>query len=231
MAECFAMSGLPGHNTGGTIHIIINNQIGLPQAQGSLDLHHPSDIAKMVEAPIIMNGDDPEAVVYAARIATDFRLKFNRDVVIDLICYRRFGHNEGDEPSFTQPLMYKKIKSHPSPVNVYGERLINEDSISKEFLDDSIKNFKNLLDEQFKTAKDYKPKLNGLKEHGLDINLREEKTKEVTGADTKKLVKISDKINTIPEDINIHKTISKILENRKISVSNGTGIDWSKQRR
>ncbi|MDC3155858.1 thiamine pyrophosphate-dependent enzyme, partial [Candidatus Pelagibacter sp.] len=115
VAECFAMSGLPGHNTGGTIHIIVNNQIGFTTSpRFARSSPYPSDIAKMVDAPIIhVNGDDPEAVVYAARIATDFRLKFNRDVVIDLICYRRFGHNEGDEPSFTQPLMYKKIRSHP----------------------------------------------------------------------------------------------------------------------
>ena len=110
VAECFAMSGLPGHNTGGTIHIIINNQIGFTTSpRFARSSPYPSDVAKMVEAPIIhVNGDDPEAVVYAARIATDFRLKFNRDVVIDLICYRRFGHNEGDEPSFTQPLCIKK---------------------------------------------------------------------------------------------------------------------------
>jgi 2-oxoglutarate dehydrogenase E1 component len=100
----------------------------------------------MVEAPIIhVNGDDPEAVIYGSRIATEFRLKFNRDVVIDLICYRRFGHNEGDEPSFTQPLMYKKIKSHPSPVQVYGSKLVNENVISKEDLNNFIKKFKDLL--------------------------------------------------------------------------------------
>ena len=161
VAECFAMSGLPGHNTGGTIHIIVNNQIGFTTSpRFARSSPYPSDIAKMVEAPIIhVNGDDPEAVVYAARIATDFRLKFNRDVVIDLICYRRFGHNEGDEPSFTQPLMYKKIRSHPSPVKVYGERLVESHSISKDFLNLSIKKFKDLLDDQFKNAKDYKPKI------------------------------------------------------------------------
>ncbi|MDA9889861.1 thiamine pyrophosphate-dependent enzyme, partial [Candidatus Pelagibacter sp.] len=120
VAECFAMSGLPGHNTGGTIHIIVNNQIGFTTSpRFARSSPYPSDVAKMVDAPIIhANGDDPEAVVYAARIATEFRLKFNRDVVVDLICYRRFGHNEGDEPSFTQPLMYEKIRSHPSTIKV-----------------------------------------------------------------------------------------------------------------
>ena len=125
VAECFAMSGLPGHNTGGTIHIIVNNQIGFTTSpRFARSSPYPSDVAKMVDAPIIhANGDDPEAVVYAARIATEFRLKFNRDVVVDLICYRRFGHNEGDEPSFTQPLMYEKIRSHPSTVKVYGRKI------------------------------------------------------------------------------------------------------------
>ncbi len=230
VAECFAMSGLPGHNTGGTIHIIINNQIGFTTSpRFARSSPYPSDIAKMVEAPIIhVNGDDPEAVVYAARIATDFRLKFNRDVVIDLICYRRFGHNEGDEPSFTQPLMYKKIRSHPSPVKVYGERLVSNKSITKEFLSESIKKFKNLLDEQFKTAKDYKPKIEWFE--GTWSRYKPERGKDkrgITGADTKKLVEISNRINSIPREINIHKTISKILENRKISVENGSGIDWS----
>ena len=157
VAECFAMSGLPGHNTGGTIHIIVNNQIGFTTSpRFARSSPYPSDVAKKVDAPIIhANGDDPEAVVYAARIASEFRLKFNRDVVVDLICYRRFGHNEGDEPSFTQPLMYKKIRSHPSPVKVYGKNLIDEKIISNEDLENVIKRFKDLLDDQFKNAKDY----------------------------------------------------------------------------
>ena len=180
VAECFAMSGLPGHNTGGTIHIIVNNQIGFTTSpRFARSSPYPSDIAKMVEAPIIhVNGDDPEAVVYAARIATDFRLKFNRDVLIDLICYRRFGHNEGDEPSFTQPLMYKKIRSHPSPVKVYGEKLVKENSITENYLKNSVKEFKELLDDQYKNAKNYKPKLSGSKVHGQDINQTEEKIKK-----------------------------------------------------
>jgi len=155
------MSGLPGHNTGGTIHIIVNNQIGFTTSpRFARSSPYPSDVAKMVDAPIIhANGDDPEAVVYAARIASEFRLKFNRDVVVDLICYRRFGHNEGDEPSFTQPLMYKKIRSHPTPVKVYGKKLIDQKVISDEDLENVIKKFKDLLDDQFKNAKDYKPKI------------------------------------------------------------------------
>ena len=230
VAECFAMSGLPGHNTGGTIHIIINNQIGFTTSpRFARSSPYPSDIAKMVEAPIIhVNGDNPEAVVYAARIATDFRLKFNRDVVIDLICYRRFGHNEGDEPSFTQPLMYKKIRSHPSPVKVYGEKLIHEKVISSDELNKNIKDFKELLDEQFKNAKDYKPKIEWFE--GSWSQYKPEKGKDkrgVTGYDTLKLKNISEKINLIPEEVNIHKTVKKIFDTRKASVLNGFGIDWS----
>ena len=161
VAECFAMSGLPGHNTGGTIHIIVNNQIGFTTSpRFARSSPYPSDVAKMVEAPILhVNGDDPEAVVYATRIATEFRLKFNRDVVVDLICYRRFGHNEGDEPSFTQPLMYQKIKAHPSVYKIYGSKLVSENTITKELLDQNVKSFKNLLDDQYKSAKDYNPKI------------------------------------------------------------------------
>ena len=230
VAECFAMSGLPGHNTGGTIHIIINNQIGFTTSpRFARSSPYPSDIAKMVEAPIIhVNGDNPEAVVYAARVATDFRLKFNRDVVIDLICYRRFGHNEGDEPSFTQPLMYKKIRSHPSPVKVYGEKLIHEKVISSDELNKNIKDFKELLDEQFKNAKDYKPKIEWFE--GSWSQYKPEKGKDkrgVTGYDTLKLKNISEKINLIPEEVNIHKTVKKIFDTRKASVLNGFGIDWS----
>ncbi len=230
VAECFAMSGLPGHNTGGTIHIVINNQIGFTTSpRFARSSPYPSDIAKMVEAPIIhVNGDDPEAVVYAARIAIDFRLKFNRDVVVDLICYRRFGHNEGDEPSFTQPLMYKKIRSHPTTIKVYGEKLIREGSITEDYLKDSIKEFKELLDDQYKNAKDYKPKIEWFE--GTWSRYKPDRGKDkkgVTGYDIDKLRDISNKINTIPDEFNIHKTISKILDNRKLVLKKENGIDWS----
>jgi|MDTG01.4.fsa_nt_gb 2-oxoglutarate dehydrogenase E1 component len=230
VAECFAMSGLPGHNTGGTIHIIVNNQIGFTTSpRFARSSPYPSDVAKMVDAPIIhANGDNPEAVVYAARVATDFRLKFNRDVVVDLICYRRFGHNEGDEPSFTQPLMYEKIRAHPSTVKVYGKKLIDEKIITNELLNNSIKKFRELLNDQFKNAKDYKPKIEWFE--GTWSAYKPEKGKDkrgVTGADTKKLIAISEKINSVPDDLNIHKTIVKILKNRKEAIKNGSNIDWS----
>ena len=230
VAECFAMSGLSGHNTGGAIHIIVNNQIGFTtRPEYARSSPYPSDVAKMVDAPILhVNGDDPEAVVYATRIATEFRLKFNRDVVIDLICYRRFGHNEGDEPSFTQPLMYKKIRSHPSPVEVYGGQLVNESTITEENLNEKIKDFKNLLDQQYKSAKDYQPKIEWFE--GTWSRYKPERGKDkrgVSGYDISKLKEISDKICTIPSEKKIHKTIQKILEQRKNSVTKGSGIDWS----
>ena len=128
VAECFALSGLRGHKTGGTIHIIVNNQIGFTTSPSfARSSPYPSDVAKFINAPILhVNGDDCEAVIYAARVATEFRQKFNKDVVIDVFCYRRFGHNEGDDPTFTQPLLYKKIKSHKSVADTYASKIINE---------------------------------------------------------------------------------------------------------
>ena len=162
VAECFAMSGLKGHNTGGTIHIIVNNQIGFTTSpRFARSSPYPSDLGKVVESPILhCNGDDPESVVHCAKIAIEFRQKFNKDVVIDMICYRRFGHNEGDEPSFTQPLMYKKIRAHPTTLNIYGKKLVQEGTLSESEFNKMNTDFKQLLENQFKTAKDYKPKLN-----------------------------------------------------------------------
>ena len=229
VAECFSMSGLKGHNTGGTIHIIVNNQIGFTTSpRFARSSPYPSDLGKVVEAPILhCNGDDPEAVVHCAKIAIEFRQKFNKDVVIDMICYRRFGHNEGDEPSFTQPLMYKKIRQHPTTVNVYGNKLIKENIITKEEFDKMKKEFKNLLDEQFKTAKDYKPKIEWYE--GTWTRYKPEKGKDKrgkSGVDLNKLIKISEKINNVPSEINLHKTIVKILDSRKQSVLEKKGIDW-----
>src|SRR5579883_1221353 len=134
VAECFGLSGLKGHRTGGSIHFIVNNQIGFTTyPRYSRSSPYPSDTAKMIEAPIIhVNGDDPEAVVYAAKVATEFRQKFHKPVVIDMFCYRRFGHNEGDEPAFTQPLMYKKIRSHPTTLQIYADKLAAEGLLTPE---------------------------------------------------------------------------------------------------
>ena len=128
VAECFGLSGLRGHRTGGSVHFIVNNQIGFTtNPRYSRSSPYPSDVAKMIEAPIFhVNGDDPEAVVFAAKIATEFRQKFQKPVVIDMFCYRRHGHNEGDEPSFTQPLMYKAIAAHPTTLEIYGNKLVGE---------------------------------------------------------------------------------------------------------
>ncbi len=230
VAECFAMSGLRGHNTGGTIHIIVNNQIGFTtNPRFARSSPYPSDIAKMVEAPILhVNADDPEAVVHCARVAIEFRQQFNRDVVIDMICYRRWGHNEGDEPSFTQPLMYQKIKQHPTTLNIYGEKLIKEGTITAEEFDKNKKEFKNLLDEQLKTAKEYKPKLEWFE--GVWSRFRPEKGKDkrgVTGVTADTIKKIGKRITYIPEDFNAHPTIRKIFENKKKMFENGTGFDWA----
>ena len=230
VAECFAMSGLRGHNTGGTIHIIVNNQIGFTTSpRFARSSPYPSDVAKMVEAPILhVNGDDPEAVVYATRIASEFRLKFNRDVVVDLICYRRFGHNEGDEPSFTQPLMYKKIRSHQTTVKLYGQKLAQEQIFTENSVNQKIKTFKELLDDQFKNAKDYKPKIEWYE--GTWSRYKPEKGKDkrgVTGVEKEIIKKISNKINVIPLEINPHKTITKVFDLRKKSIDIEKNIDWA----
>ena len=230
VAECFAMSGLPGHNIGGTIHIIVNNQIGFTTApRFARSSPYPSDVAKIAQAPIFhVNGDDPEAVVHCAKIATEYRQKFNRDVVIDMVCYRRFGHNEGDEPSFTQPMMYKKIRSHPTTLSIYGKKLSQEGLISETDLLKEKTEFKNFLEKEFETSKNYKSELKWFDgawsrfKPGLGKDKR-----GVSGVDKKKLVEIGRKISSIPEDLNVHKTLKKIFDLRLKSIEQGKLIDWS----
>ncbi len=230
VAECFAMSGLPGHNTGGTIHIIVNNQIGFTTApRFARSSPYPSDLAKMVQAPIFhVNGDDPEAVVHCAKIATEFRQKFNRDVVIDMVCYRRFGHNEGDEPSFTQPLMYKKIRSHPTTLQIYGRKLIDEGLISLNEFEKKKKEFKDFLNKEFVGAKDYKVKMKWF--DGVWSRFKPEIGQDrrgVTGVDPKELISIGKKITEIPKNFNIHKTLEKIFQNKRRMFTDKQPIDWS----
>src|SRR3712207_1381225 len=157
--ECFGFSGLTGYNTGGTIHFVINNQVGFTTSpQFARSSPYPSDIAKVVQAPIFhVNGDDPEAVTFVTKVATEFRQKFKRDVVIDMWCYRRFGHNESDEPSFTQPLMYAEIRKHPPVSEIYGERLKREGVVDDAWIKANIDQFVNRLEGDFDAASSYKP--------------------------------------------------------------------------
>ncbi len=230
VAECFAMSGLPGHNTGGTIHIIVNNQIGFTTApRFARSSPYPSDLAKMVEAPILhVNGDDPEAVVHCAKIATEFRQKFKSDVVIDMVCYRRFGHNEGDEPSFTQPLMYKKIRSHPTTLEIYGKKLIRQGLISQKDFDEGKNKLKDFLNSEFKNAKSYKQKMTWF--DGVWSRFKPEIGKDKrgkTGVEKKDLIEVGKKITEVPNNFNIHKTLLKILENKRKMFTEDKPIDWS----
>ena len=157
--KAFGLSGLKGHKTGGTMHIVVNNQIGFTTAPHfSRSSPYPTDIALMVEAPIFhVNGDDPEAVVHAAKVATEFRQKFHKDVVLDIFCYRRFGHNEGDEPMFTNPIMYKKIKTHKTTLSIYTERLVKDGLIPEGEIEDMKTAFQAYLNDEFEAGKDYKP--------------------------------------------------------------------------
>ena len=230
VAECFAMSGLPGHNIGGTIHIIVNNQIGFTTApRFARSSPYPSDVAKIAQAPILhVNGDDPEAVVHCAKIATEYRQKFNRDVVIDMVCYRRFGHNEGDEPSFTQPLMYKKIKSHPTTLTIYGQKLSNEGLTSESELQINKTNFKKWLEAEFEQSKSYKSDLKWF--DGVWSRFKPGLGKDKRGAsgvDGKLLKAVGKKISTIPSGFSVHKTLKKIFELRNQSIEKEVGIDWA----
>ena len=230
VAECFAMSGLPGHNIGGTIHIIVNNQIGFTTApRFARSSPYPSDVAKIAQAPIFhVNGDDPEAVVHCAKIATEYRQKFNRDVVIDIVCYRRFGHNEGDEPSFTQPIMYKKIKSHQSTLKIYGNKLSDEGLTTIDKLEDQKNKFKIFLEEEFESSKNYKSELKWFDgawsrfKPGLGKDKR-----GLSGVEKERLLEIGKKISTIPENFSVHKTLKKIF-NQRLEIFEGKRlVDWS----
>jgi 2-oxoglutarate dehydrogenase E1 component len=230
VAECFAMSGLPGHNIGGTIHVIVNNQIGFTTApRFARSSPYPSDVAKLAQAPIFhVNGDDPEAVVHCAKVATEYRQKFNRDVVIDMVCYRRFGHNEGDEPSFTQPLMYKKIKSHPTTLNLYSETIANDGLLTRDQISKQKEDFKKFLEKEYKASETYKSELKWFEgvwsrfKPGLGKDKR-----GVSGVDKDKLMQIGKKISTYPADFVIHKTLAKVFKQRFDMFDKNLPIDWS----
>jgi len=231
VAEGFGLSGLVGHRTGGTIHIIVNNQIGFTTAPSfSRSSPYPTDIALMVEAPIFhVNGDDPEAVVHAARVAIEFRQKFHKDVVIDMFCYRRFGHNEGDEPMFTNPLMYKTIKTHKTTLQLYTERLIRDGLIPEGEIEDMKTVFQAELNGEFEASKDYKPnKADWLDGRWSHLNRQgEEYQRGQTAIPEATFHEIGAALTRAPEGFDLHKTVGRMLEAKRQMFETGTGFDWA----
>ncbi len=234
VAECFGLSGLKGHRTSGSIHFIINNQIGFTTyPRFSRSSPYPSDVAKMIEAPILhVNGDDPEAVTFAAKVAIEFRQKFHKPVVIDMFCYRRFGHNEGDEPSFTQPIMYRKIRNHPSTLRIYSEKLVAEGVVTRGEVDEWMADWRKHLDIEFEAGQAFKPnkadwldgRWSGMKAVGIHDD---SDRRGLTGAPLAELKEIGAKLTEVPQGFNVHKTILRFLENRRQMMETGEGIDWA----
>src|SRR5690349_16704894 len=209
IAECLGLSGLKGHRTGGSIHFVINNQIGFTTSpMYSRSSPYPTDVAKMIEAPVFhVNGDDPEAVVYVSKVATEFRQRFGRPVVVDIFCYRRFGHNEGDEPSFTQPMMYSKIRSHKTTLELYSERLVGEGLLTAEDVEKMKADWRAHLETEFESGQDFRPN----KTDWLDGQWKDLKRPDAdgprrgdTGVAVDDLVKIGTAITKVPDGFNVH---------------------------
>ncbi|AAL51322.1 MULTISPECIES: 2-oxoglutarate dehydrogenase E1 component [Brucella] len=233
VAECLGLSGLKGHRVAGTLHFIINNQIGFTTNPAfSRSSPYPSDVAKMIEAPIFhVNGDDPEAVVFAAKVATEFRMTFHKPVVIDMFCYRRFGHNEGDEPSFTQPLMYKAIRAHKTTVQLYGEKLIAEGLVTQDDIDRMKADWRQKLEGEFEAGQSYKPNkadwLDGAWAGLRTADNADEQRRGKTAVPVKTLKEIGKKLVEVPKDFHVHRTIQRFLDNRAKMMETGEGIDWA----
>ncbi|NBW08988.1 MAG: 2-oxoglutarate dehydrogenase E1 component [Caulobacteraceae bacterium] len=230
VAECFALMGLKGYRTGGTMHFVINNQIGFTTSpRNSRSTPYCSDVALMVQAPIFhVNGDDPEAVVFAAKVATEFRQKFHKDVVVDMFCYRRFGHNEGDDPTFTQPLMYSKIRALPSTREIYAKRLVAEGVLTEAEVDALVAKQEAWLDEQFEAGKTFKAdKADWLDGQWKGVGLAEDDERRgKTEIPAEKLMDYGHRLTTIPNSIDMHKTLKRVIEARRESLTAGT-IDWA----
>jgi 2-oxoglutarate dehydrogenase E1 component len=233
VAECLGLSGLKGHRNGGSIHFIVNNQIGFTTSPiWSRSSPYPSDVAKMIEAPIFhANGDDPESVVFAAKIATEFRQQFKKPVVIDMFCYRRFGHNETDEPAFTQPLMYKRIASHKRVVEIYGQRLIEEGVITADEFTGMKAAYRKTLDDAFTVATSYKPNkadwLDGRWSGMKTAASMEDDRRGQTGVDLEKLKVLGQRLTKIPKTFAPHKTMQRVLDARAKMINEGAGLDWA----
>jgi len=229
--EALDLSNLRGYKTGGTIHIVINNQIGFTtNPKHSRSSPYCSDVAKTVAAPIFhVNADDVEAVVHVARIATEYRQKFKKDAVIDMICYRRHGHNEGDEPMFTQPLMYKKIAAHPTTREIYGQKLVREGVMTQEEVDNEITGFQNHLEEDFEAASAYKANkadwLDGAWA-GMSVASGEDR-RGVTGVPLDRLLEVGAGLTRVPDNFQLNPKIARQLDAKKKMIDTGEGIDWA----
>ncbi|GAA5976371.1 hypothetical protein JCM11641_005992 [Rhodosporidiobolus odoratus] len=233
--ETMGFHDLPNYGTGGTVHIIVNNQIGFTTnpAQGR-STPYPSDIAKAIDAPIFhVNGDDVEAVTFVHQLAADWRAKFKKDVVIDLICYRRHGHNEGDQPMFTQPKMYETIKEQPTTLSVYTDQLTKEKTFTNEETEKHKAWVWGLLEESFTKSKEYKPTSKEWLSSSWDGFPSPRELKEnvlearSTGVDFETLKRVGQVVATPPEGFVVHRNLQRILKTRGTSVEDGKNIDYS----
>ena len=231
VAECLSLSELKGYSTGGTLHVIVNNQIGFTTSPHySRSSPYPSDIAKGVQAPVLhVNGDDPEAVTHAAKIAVDFRQKFAKEVVLDLFCYRRHGHNEGDEPAFTQPIMYRKIASHPTTREIYASRLDSEGVVSRTEANRMVAEAQAELAKAYEAAKSYRPN----RADWLEGNWRGlgpaqgEARRGATAVRRDTLERVAAAVTRTPESFTLHPTLDRILARNRKAYGSGRGLDWA----
>ncbi len=232
VAETFNLSQLKGYRTGGTIHIIVNNQIGFTTAsRDSRSTFFPTDVAKGLQVPIFhANGDDPEAVVRAIDLAIRWRQKFGYDAVVDIVCYRRLGHNEADEPSFTHPIMYKLIKNHPSAPTVYGRKIAGEGVWSLEDQDAFREKYRGVLKDQLEMAKSpkYRPKGDDSLEVGDWTRFQKKYSFDPieTGVDRDRLLRLGKVLTTEPEGFHLHRKVQRLVKERRKMVETGRDIDW-----
>jgi 2-oxoglutarate dehydrogenase E1 component len=233
VAEILGLSGLRGHRVAGTVHIIINNQIGFTtNPRFSRSSPYPSDVAKMIEAPIFhCNADDPEAVVFATKIAVEYRMTFHKPVVVDMFCYRRYGHNEGDEPAFTQPIMYRNIRSHQTVVQIYAAKLIAEGVVTDAEFEKMKSHWRAKLEEEHEAGQSYKPNkadwLDGVWSGLRSADQQDDPRRGKTAVSVKTLKDIGKVLTSVPENFNVHKTVQRLLESRAKMMESGAGIDWA----
>mgnify|MGYP001237918900 CR=1 FL=1 len=236
VAESLELSDLRGYRTGGTVHVIVNNQIGFTTSPAfARSSPYPSDVAKGVQAPIFhVNGDDPEAVVEVARAAIEYRQRFKKDVVVDLFCYRRHGHNESDEPAYTQPAMYRKIASHPTTRQLYGERLAAAGVLTKAEVEALASDFYASLEAQYEAAKSYRPnKADWLEgawagfQPAPDLVLTGDARRGDTAAPLELLREVGRGLVTVPEGFHLNRKIARQIVAKKEALESGEGIDWA----